>query len=329
MLPVAIDLMSGDHGATSAVAAALLALERFPALHIIAVGTPDVLAALPAHPRLQSQAASEVVGMNELPSKVLRQKKDSSLRVAINLVKAGRASAAVSAGNTGALMATAKFVLKTLPHIDRPAIIAPLPAHKGRTYVLDLGANSECEAAQLLQFATLGSALVSVLDGIERPKIGLLNLGEEDIKGGDTLQTAAQLLSQSGLNYTGFIEGDGIFWGEADVVVCDGFVGNVALKASEGVAKLIRHYLREAFTQNWLTKAAALLVKPILNTLAERLDPRNYNGAVFVGLNGLVVKSHGSADALSFANAIGVAVRAVERDLVGKTASLLERTNPS
>ncbi|HEY0915753.1 MAG TPA: phosphate acyltransferase PlsX [Solimonas sp.] len=326
---LAIDAMSGDHGYPVAVDAALSSLQEHPQLQLILVGDEARLRAALAErkqgndPRLMLQHASEVVEMDESPSKALRNKKDSSMRVAINLVKEGRARAAVSAGNTGALMATAKFVLKTLPGIDRPAIISAIPSVNGHVHMLDLGANAECSADQLVQFAVMGSALVTAAYGIPRPKVALLNIGEEEIKGNDTIKLAASLLQQSSLNYIGFVEGDGIFLRDVDVVVCDGFVGNVALKTGEGVAKLVHQFMKEEFTRNVFTKAAAVAAMPALKALGRRMDPRNYNGASFAGLTGIVIKSHGSADALAFAHAIGVAIKAVEQDIPGCISSLL------
>jgi glycerol-3-phosphate acyltransferase PlsX len=327
---LAIDAMGGDYGLPVTVPAALAALTTHPALCLLMVGQEGVLAAAlaTAPPALRERItlvpASEVVGMDELPSKALRNKKDSSLRVAVNLVKDGRAAGAVSAGNTGALMATAKFVLKTLPGIDRPAICAPMPAVSGRPYMLDLGANAECNAEQLYQFALMGSALVTALHGVERPRVALLNIGAEEIKGSESIKAAAARLSASRLHYTGYVEGDGIFRGEADVVVCDGFVGNVALKTGEGVAKLIRDFMKTEFLATPLSKLAAVIAKPVLTRLAARIDPRNYNGAALLGLNGLVIKSHGGADTPSFANAIAVALHAVEHDLTARTRALVE-----
>lgn len=321
--------MGGDHGLRTTIEASLLALDERPDLSLILVGDEvSVRRALQQQrrakePRLTIQHASEVVAMDELPSKALRGKKDSSMRVAIDLVKAGRAHAAVSAGNTGALMATAKFVLKTLPGIDRPAIISPLPTVSGATHVLDLGANAECSAEQLFQFAVMGSALVNALHGVERPRVALLNIGEEEMKGNETIKAAAAMISASTLNYAGFIEGDGIFLHPADVVVCDGFVGNVALKAGEGVAKLVTQFMREEFTRNNLTKAMGLIARSVLRALARRMDPRRYNGASLVGLNGIVIKSHGGADALAFSNAIKVAIREVEHDVPTRISALL------
>lgn len=321
--------MSGDHGFGVAVEASVRVLAEYPHLSLILVGDEAALRkALRAHhqaedARLQIQHASELVAMDESPSKALRNKKDSSMRVAINLVKEKRAQAAVSAGNTGALMAIARFVLKTLPGIDRPALISPLPAIGGVTHVLDLGANADCTAAQLLQFAVMGSALVGALSGIERPRVALLNIGEEEIKGNDNIKAASAMLSASSLNYTGYIEGDGIFLNPVDVVVCDGFVGNVALKAGEGVAKLMGHFMREEFTRSLPTKLVGLIARSVLRALAKRMDPRVYNGASFLGLQGTVIKSHGGADALAFANAIKVAIREVEKDVPARISRLL------
>jgi glycerol-3-phosphate acyltransferase PlsX len=326
---LAIDAMSGDHGLEMAVDAALLAIAENPRLTLVLVGDQTQLAAALQRrrrgdePRITLQHASEVVAMDESPSKALRAKKDSSMRVAINLVKENRAQAAVSAGNTGALMATAKFVLKTLPGIDRPAIISAIPSLNGHVHMLDLGANAECNAEQLLQFAVMGSALVTAVYGIERPTVGLLNIGEEEIKGNEVIKQAAQLLQASPLNYIGFVEGDGIFLKDVDVVVCDGFAGNIALKTGEGVAKLIQHFMKEEFTRSIFTKLAALAAMPALKALGGRMDPRNYNGASFVGLTGIVIKSHGSADTHAFANAIRVAVREVEKEVPLRISRLM------
>lgn len=331
---LAIDAMSGDHGHKVIVDAALLALSSHPDLHLVLVGDEPTLRATlemrhaSDNARIQLQHAAEVVAMDESPSKVLRGKKDSSMRVAIDAVKSGRAQAAVSAGNTGALMATAKFVLKTLPGIDRPAIISPLPSQRGRVYMLDLGANAECSAEQLLQFAIMGAALVTTAEGIERPRVALLNIGEEEIKGNETIRQAARLLQDSPLNYVGFVEGDGIFLKDLDVVVCDGFVGNIALKAGEGVAKLLAYYIKQEFQRSLLTRMSAMLVLPVLKALKGRMDPGRLNGASFVGLNGIVIKSHGSADAQAFAAAIDVAVRAVQQALPHRITGLLKAALP-
>ena len=329
---LSIDAMSGDHGHGVIVDAALLALHEIPELQLTLVGDQELLnAALAARKhvpgeRIRVHHASEVVEMHELPSKALRGKKDSSMRVAINLVKDGTVQAAVSAGNTGALMATARFVLKTLPGIDRPAIVSAIPSINGHVHMLDLGANAECDAAQLLQFAVMGSAIVNAVYGIERPTLALLNIGEEEIKGNEVIKQAAALIASSGLNYIGFVEGDGIFLKDVDVVVCDGFVGNIALKTGEGVAKMMRQFMQEEFTRSVFTKAAAAMAMPALKALGKRMDPRHYNGASFAGLNGIVIKSHGSADAIAFANAIRVAVLEVEKDVPKRITSLLLAT---
>jgi len=326
---LALDAMSGDHGHRIVVDAAIRSLDLHPHLSLILVGDEDVLLReLTTHrrskdARLSIQHATQIVAMDEPPSKALRGKKDSSMRVAIDLVKSRQAQAAVSAGNTGALMAISKFVLKTLPGIDRPAIISPFPTIRGLTHVLDLGANAACTPEQLLEFAVMGSAMVTALNGIERPRVSLLNIGEEEIKGNETVKQAAGLIGASTLNYTGFIEGNQVFLNPVDVVVCDGFVGNIALKTMEGVAKMIASFLHEEFARNAATKLMGAAAYLVLRKLKLRLDPRLYNGASLVGLNGTVIKSHGGADALAFANAIEVAMRAVENDVPARISSLM------
>ena len=274
--------------------------------------------------RLHVVHASQRVEMDELPSQALRGKKDSSMRRAIDLVKAGEAAACVSAGNTGALMATGRFVLKMLSGVDRPAIAAPLPCVTGHVYMLDLGANVASTAQQLLQFALMGSVLATAVDGVERPRIGLLNIGAEEIKGNELVKDTARLLAASGINYAGYIEGDGIFKGHADVVVCDGFVGNVALKSSEGVAQMIGQFLRDEFQRTPFTRLAGLIAMPVLRALRSRIDPREYNGASLLGLRGIVVKSHGSADETAFRRAIDVAVAEARMDLPNLITSRIE-----
>ena len=321
---IAIDCMSGDHGPSVTVAAALQALNHHARLKLILVGDQQVIAEelsrLNTQPgaRLVLRHASQVVAMDDLPSQALRGKKDSSMRVAIDLVKSGEAHACVSAGNTGALMATARFVLKTLEGIDRPAIITALPTISGHSHVLDLGANIDCSAEVLYQFALMGSVLSSAVDNNPSPSVGLLNIGEEEIKGNEQIKEAGRMLARSGLNYYGFVEGDDIYKGTVDVVVADGFIGNVALKTSEGVAKMISHYLKLEFNRNLLTKLAGLIALPVLRALRRRIDPRAYNGASLVGLRGIVIKSHGSADDFSFATAIGEAVLEVEKNVPEK-----------
>jgi len=310
---VALDAMGGDFGPDVVVPAALEALKNDPRLKIILVGDSEILAAAieRAGAKAQSgpaiQHASQQVEMDELPSHALRNKKDSSMRVAINLVKDGTADACVSAGNTGALMATARFVLKMLPGIDRPAICTAIPSVTAHTWMLDLGANIDCNADNLMQFAVMGSVLAGVVDDNRSPRIGLLNIGEEETKGNEQVKTAAQLLSASSLNYTGYAEGDEIYTGKFDVVVCDGFVGNISLKTSEGVVKMIAKFIKQEFNRNLLTRLAALAAMPVLKAFRNRIDPRIYNGASLLGLQGIVIKSHGGADAFAFANAIKVA----------------------
>jgi glycerol-3-phosphate acyltransferase PlsX len=331
---IAIDAMGGDHGPGVTVPASLRALEQHPNLKLILVGDEGQLSeelsrsGAAVSDRIGIHHASQVVDMDEAPSSALRGKKDSSMRVAINLVKEGSAQACVSAGNTGALMATARFVLKTLEGIDRPAIITAIPTITGHTHVLDLGANVDSPAEVLYQFALMGSVLTSAVDNNPSPRVGLLNIGEEEIKGNEQVKEAAKLLSSSALNYVGFVEGDDINKGTVDVVVADGFVGNVALKSIEGVAKMISHIMKQEFKRNIFTKLAALVALPVLNAVRRRIDPRAYNGASLVGLRGIVIKSHGSADAFSFSTAIGEAVLEVEKNVPEKIkeqlGSLLE-----
>ena len=318
---IALDAMGGDHGPEVIVPAAALILKQFPKVRLILVGQADILqrhlltAGLVLGDTLQVQHASEVVAMDEAPAQALRKKKDSSMRVAINLVHEGKADAVVSAGNTGALMATAKFVLKTLAGIDRPAIMSTLPSITGHTHMLDLGANVDCSAEHLLQFAVMGSVAAAAVDNLERPRVGLLNIGTEETKGNIQVKQADLLLRNSNLNYIGYVEGDDIYKGTVDVVVCDGFVGNISLKTSEGVAKMVTHFIRQEFKRNLYTKLAALIAMPVLNAFKKRVDPRVYNGASLLGLRHIVIKSHGSADVFSFANAIKIALLEVEKAL--------------
>jgi glycerol-3-phosphate acyltransferase PlsX len=322
--------MGGDIGPDATVPAALQALREHQDLDIILVGDETVLEkSLVRHKsgvsdRLRIRHASQVVEMDDLPSHAMRNKKDSSMRVAINLVKEGEASACISAGNTGALMATARFVLKMLPGIDRPAICTALPTMTGHTWMLDLGANVDVGADHLLQFSVMGSVMAGAVDGNTSPRIGLLNIGEEEIKGNEQVKEAAGLLSSSHLNYGGYAEGDDIYKGGFDVIVCDGFVGNVSLKTTEGVAKMIAQFIREEFSRNLLTKAAALITMPVLRAFRRRIDPRRYNGASLLGLRGIIIKSHGSADALAFANAIKVGVLAVRESVPERISSQLQ-----
>ena len=317
-ITVAIDCMGGDRGPHVTVPSAVNYLRCNSGINIILVGLPDAieaeLRAIKFAPdfRLRIHAASEVIGMDESPAVALRGKKDSSMRIAIDLVKRGEAQACVSAGNTGALIATSRFVLKTLPGVDRPALAVVLPTMKGHTYVLDLGANVDCSAEQLLQFGVMGATLVSSVEGKERPSVGLLNIGEEEIKGNEVVKHAAELLRDSGLNFYGNVEGNDIYKGTTDVVVCDGFVGNVALKASEGVAQMLATFLREEFKRNLLTKFAGLIALPVIKAFKRRVDHRRYNGASLLGLRGIVIKSHGAADSHAFNFAIERAVNEVQ-----------------
>lgn len=324
--------MGGDHGPHVTVPAALDFARADGDVALILVGRraeiERELAAGGARPdaRLRLEHAEEVVGMDEPPVQALRFKKRSSMRVAVNLVKSGAADACVSAGNTGALMAIARFVLKTLPGIDRPAIATLLPNMRGRyTTVLDLGANVDCTPEQLMQFGVMGAMLVAATEHRERPSVGLLNIGVEDIKGNDTVKQAAELLRASGLNFYGNVEGDDIFKGTTDVVVCDGFVGNSVLKASEGVAKMIVAFLKQEFSRNALRRAAALAAAPVLKALRERMDPGRYNGASLLGLRGIVIKSHGSADAFAFGQALRRAADEVRNDVVARIMRRMAR----
>lgn len=317
--------MGGDHGLAVVIPAAVRAVQKNSNLHLILVGDQRRITsslqklgfATQGSSQISIEHAPEIVGMDELPSHALRNKKSSSMRIAINLVRDGRAQACVSAGNTGALMATARFVLKTLPGIDRPAIIAELPAVKGRTRVMDLGANVDSCAEHLFQFAVMGSALIQALDQKTRPKIALLNIGVEEIKGNDQVKRTAHMLSECKLlNYVGYVEGDHFYTGDVDLVICDGFVGNVALKASEGLARLMVTFLKESFERTWWSRILGLIAKPALSHLKKRMDPARYNGASLLGLNGIVVKSHGGADAFAFQFAIEEAMLQVRSNVI-------------
>ncbi len=329
---IAVDAMGGDHGPPVTVAASLRFLEQEHDARIVLVGNEaalrkrlDALRSAAAD-RVRVQPASEAIEMDDAPADALRRKKDSSMRVAINLVKEGSAQACVSAGNTGALMAISRFVLKTLPGIDRPAIASQLPTRQGVTTALDLGANVDCTPEQLLQFAVMGSALVAAVEGIERPTVGLLNIGEEDIKGNEVVKQAAELLKSSGLNFHGNVEGTDIYKGTTDVIVCDGLVGNVALKTSEGLATMLADYLREEFTRNTLRRALSVFALPMLNSFKRRVDPRRYNGATLIGLKGVVIKSHGAADVLAFRYALRKAHAEVAHGVLERIAQRLAAT---
>lgn len=321
-IKIAIDAMGGDHGISVTVPASLDALSKFSDIHIILVGQEDrIKDELSKHQydasRITIQHADQVVEMDDLPSNALRKKRQSSMRIALNLLKADEAQACVSAGNTGALMAVAKFVLKTLPDIDRPAICTTMPTMKGHVHVLDLGANVGVDGDTLAQFAIMGGVLAQAVDDNPNPKVGLLNIGEEEIKGHQRIKDAHQVLQGININYVGYVEGDDIYKGNIDVVSCDGFDGNVALKASEGVAKMIAFYLREAFNKNLLTKLVGLLAYPVLKSFKDKVDPRRYNGASLLGLKKIVIKSHGGADQFSFLHAIAEARLEVSKNVPG------------
>lgn len=332
MITIAVDCMGGDHGPAVTLAACRSFLQHHEQAHLLLVGLPEALSVL-HHPRARIVPASEVVGMDDPIEIALRKKKDSSMRVAIEQVKQGHAQAAVSAGNTGALMAIARYVLKTMDGIDRPAIATQMPnSQGGATTVLDLGANVDCSAVHLLQFAVMGSALVSVLTDEPNPTVGLLNIGEEVIKGNEVIKKASELLrsaANSGdLNFLGNVEGNDIFKGTADIVVCDGFVGNVTLKAVEGLASMIGGFLKQEFSRNIFTKFAAICAYPVLTSFKKRVDHRRYNGAALLGLRGLVFKSHGSADELAFENALNRAYDAARNHLLERVQARVTHAAP-
>jgi glycerol-3-phosphate acyltransferase PlsX len=322
--------MSGDLGAEVVVHAAAASLKKHDSLEFALVGDqaalePLVERLIGGDKRVSVVHASEVVTMTDAPADSIRKKKDSSMRIAIDLVKSGDAQACVSAGNTGALMATSKFVLKMLPGIDRPAIIAELPSFTGSLHMLDLGANTSCSADQLFQFAVMGSIVASDVMGVEAPKVALLNIGIEEAKGNDTIKETAALLSESSINYIGYIEGSEVFSGRADVIVTDGFTGNIALKSMEGTVALAKDYLMRAFTRDWMSRLQALFARPVLRRIAKDLDSRDYNGATLVGLNGIVIKSHGGADAYAFQHAIDTAIVEVRNQLPQQIGELLQQ----
>ena len=332
MVTVAVDCMGGDHGPRVTLAACHQFLKRYPHAQLLMVGLPEALSSF-SHPRARILPASEIVEMDDPVEVALRRKKDSSMRVAIEQVRDGHARAAVSAGNTGALMAISRYVLKTMDGIDRPAIAGAMPNIKGGgTTMLDLGANVDSTPEHLLQFALMGSALVSVLYGIEKPSVGLLNIGEEAIKGGENIKKTSELLrsaANSGdLNFYGNVEGNDIFKGTTDIVVCDGFVGNVALKASEGLAAMVSHFLKSSFSRNIFTKIAGIIAYPALTGFKHLVDHRRHNGAALLGLRGLVFKSHGSADELAFLTALSRAYDAADHDLLARVQSQLTHAAP-
>jgi glycerol-3-phosphate acyltransferase PlsX len=329
-LTIALDAMGGDYGPTVIVPAAIYTLGKHDDLQLILVGQENILKDVlekngaTSNERLTIQHASETVEMHEFPSQVLRYKKDSSMRVAIELVKNGQAQACVSAGNTGALMATARYILKMLPGIDRPAICATMPGMDGQTHVLDLGANVDSSSEQLFQFAVMGAELTSAVSNKKDPTVALLNIGAEEIKGNDRVKQASILLTESHLNYVGFAEGTDIYTGKMDVIVCDGFNGNVALKASEGIAEFLKHIASAQFKGSIYGRLVALISLPMLNAIYRTIDPRRYNGASLLGLRGIVIKSHGSADKVAFATAIEEAIIEVEKNVPERISSELE-----
>lgn len=328
-MSIAIDVMGGDHGSGVTLPAAGRALSAHPGLSLHLVGDESEIGDPGRHgidpSRCRVVHAPETVAMDDKPSVALRNRRESSMRYAIDLVKQGEADAAVSAGNTGALMAIARFVLKTLPGIDRPAICGAMPGINGATHMLDLGANVDSSSEELFRFAVMGSVLASAIENKPEPTVALLNIGEEEIKGNDRVKQTAALLEASDLNYYGFVEGDDIFKGKVDVVVCDGFVGNVALKSSEGVARMLMQFARDEFTRSTWRKLSALFAKPALSAMRNRADPGRYNGASLLGLKGIVIKSHGSADTASFANAIDVAVMEIHNKVPERISDQIER----
>jgi glycerol-3-phosphate acyltransferase PlsX len=327
---ISLDAMGGDNGFPVVVEAAIDALQDYSDIALVLVGDKETLTAeLKKHTnthqqRLSIHHASQTIAMDESPTLALRKKKDSSMRVAINLVKQGEVDAVVSAGNTGALMATARFVLKMLPGIDRPALCTAIPNSKTHTHMLDLGANIDSSAEHLYQFALMGSELVNAIDGIEAPRLGLLNIGEEEMKGNEQVKLAHELIKQGDFNYQGFVEGNDIFSGKVDLIVCDGFVGNVALKTTEGLAKMLSTELKAEFTRTLFSKLAAMISMPVLKAFMKRFDHRRYNGASLLGLQGIVVKSHGNVDALAYTKAIGIARKEVKAQLHLRIKTTLE-----
>ncbi len=327
---ISVDAMGGDFGPPVTVPASLKILKKYENISIILVGDTDKITKILRkkkslnHPRISVHHTTQVVGMDELPQTALKNKKDSSMRVSINLVKEGAADACVSAGNTGALMATARFVLRMLPGIDRPAISSELPSDNGTTCMLDLGANADCTPEQLLQFGIMGSILTNVLHKKNNPSIGLLSNGSESMKGSEVVKKSAELFRDSHLNFYGNVEGDDIFKGTTDVVVCDGFTGNISLKTTEGLAKMMANFLTLEFKRNWLTKISAIIALPVLKRFKKRLDPRRYNGASFLGLNGIVVKSHGGADEFAFIHALETTISESENDVISKIKDQLK-----
>ena len=330
-ITIAIDAMGGDFGPSEIIPAVDYSLKKYAQLNVILVGKKDLILSqlkkskIENSERITISHASEIVEMDESPSQALRNKKNSSMRIAIELVRDGSAKACVSAGNTGALMATSRFILKMLPGMDRPAICTTLPGINGTSHILDLGANVDSSSEQLFQFAIMGAQLTSAVKNKDNPTIALLNIGEEEIKGNDRVKQAAKLLEESYLNYIGYVEGNNLYTGNVDLIVCDGFVGNVAIKASEGVADFLLHNVKNEFKSSMYSKFAALIAMPILKSLQHKIDPKRYNGASLLGLRGIVVKSHGSAKRISFSRAIDEAMIEVENNIPEKINTKLEQ----
>ncbi|MEW6991769.1 phosphate acyltransferase PlsX [Colwelliaceae bacterium 6441] len=332
-LTIALDVMGGDQGPLVTIPAAILAIEKSPQLHLILCGNENIIHEVLCehkflnHPQLSIYGTTEVVTMDEKPSSALRNKRNSSMRKALDLVKSGEAQACVSAGNTGALFATAHYVLKTLPGVERPALISTLPTHdtKQHVFMLDLGANVFCDSHILYQFGVMGSVMAEEVDGITQPRVALLNMGEEDIKGSDHIKMAAsQLCNNKAINYIGFVEGNDIFTNKADVIVCDGFVGNIALKTCEGVAKLVYEKLKHVLSQHLFARLIGRILSPSLKKLFKPMNPDQYNGASLIGLRGIVIKSHGNASVFAFYTAILEAMKEVERQVPEKIKNKLE-----
>ncbi len=330
-ITIALDMMSGDHGVSSSVPAALESLDKFNDIFLILIGDQNQINSLLTD-KIQKQEGirykivhtDEYITMEDEIIAAIRTKKKSSMRLGINAVKDKVADACVSAGNTGALMGLSKIILKTIPGIDRPAICGSLPTKTGQFHMLDLGANVECDAEHLYQFSIMGSALVQSLELNNKPVIGLMNIGSEEFKGNETIKSAGKLMHRSNLNYAGFVEGDDIFSGKFDVIVTDGFAGNIALKSIEGVAKVISHFIKTEFTKNIFTKLSALISSPVMKSVKKKVDPRKYNGASLLGLQGIVVKSHGGADSYAFTQAIDTAYYEVKNELLDKIESLIQ-----
>ena len=321
LITLSLDVMSGDKDPEASISAALNLLEIREDIRIFLVGDKDVIAKQTSGKtsnRLQILHAKEIIQMSDPPIVVLRKKKQSSMRLAVDLVKDGTAQACVSSGNTGALMAISKYSLKTIPMIDRPALMTSIPAIKGSTYVLDLGANSSCTPQQLYQFALMGNVMAKEIKGIDQPRIGLLNMGVEASKGNKVIKDAAKLINSSPMNFIGYVEGNNLVEDIADVVVCDGFTGNIALKTMEGSVRLVLRFLEDAFNSSAFNKFSSIVSKPALNQVKDKIDPRRYNGALLLGLNGVVVKSHGDSDSFGIHHALITAIEEVQKDIVSK-----------